>query len=1070
MDMKTQFLDYSGLGEAVNLIKKYIADHKEILPYASLGSFPKIGNEDCLYIDISSGLFYRWNTNGKQYILLGGKSVKEVSIESGSTNGTIKLIVDGVKTDNIAIKGLGAAAFIDNYAGSTVPGGPAINAMDIASQTPILAVGDEQNNISVKKNTNGTFMNGEINVEVNLSVNGKALNVDGKTLTVAQSNTSDKYAMRNALDFAWYKTHWQIGNVRSNAEDSIGFGFAYSNDEGEHFIPKALLSDSGQFTVDSLKANIILGDLSGNATSASKAPWSGVTGKPDSMPASDVFPWAKEATKPTYTYVEVGAAPLEHNHDDLYYTEAEITAFLDKKANIEHNHDSVYYTQTKINELLLQKSDFGHKHAKGDVGLSNVDNTADKDKVVKSAASADAVAWINVLNKPDSYTPSAHGHTIAEITSLQTSLDSKSNINHTHDDRYFTETETTNLLKNYMPIGSTVSWSKLTDVPKTFTPSEHTHNYAASSSAGGAATSALMISAQTPILASGNESNDISVKQNANGTFTGRSFKLDVGIALGGKVISIGGRSVVVSKPMSASAKYALRNALDFKYYSSHWQIGNVRANSNESIGFGFAYSDDGTTYYPKAILTTAGVLSIETIRANRFEGRLYGTASSADSVTWAAITGKPATYTPSIHNHNDLYYTKTQMDDKLSGKSDTDHTHDYLPLSGGSITGAVNFLDDYNNPTINISSILGYLDNGETNSRTLLLLYNNIYKDGAKTSSYTARIGYSGNKNVNLEIPDKSGVIAVTDDIPATYSWDSILDKPDIYNMEVGSTSGGADFITGNTVCVNNNLIINKKLEIKSNVKVNGGLNTQNLVPAADSTYFIGTSNQRYYGYFTRIHTDSIIPNSTGQGSIGSTASKFSNLYVNNIGSSIYPCNSISSASFSVPTENGGSSVAFISSRVKNSCQSGYIYLKYDQGITYIEPCEAKIGTINITLPSVSGELQVSTSDIRMKDNIHDSTINALNLIDKIKMRQFDWRTDHSHQDIGFIADELEQLDSRLATSGSDELDENGFPKNPKCVNDFYLMGYMVKAMQEMSQKITELENKLNRKEMLSC
>lgn len=57
--------------------------------------------------------------------------------------------------------------------------------MDIASQTPILAVGDEQNNISVKKNTNGTFMNGEINVEVNLSVNGKALNVDGKTITVS---------------------------------------------------------------------------------------------------------------------------------------------------------------------------------------------------------------------------------------------------------------------------------------------------------------------------------------------------------------------------------------------------------------------------------------------------------------------------------------------------------------------------------------------------------------------------------------------------------------------------------------------------------------------------------------------------------------------------------------------------------------------------------------------------------------------------------------------------------------------------------------------------------------------
>lgn len=175
-----------------------------------------------------------------------------------------------------------------------------------------------------------------------------------------------------------------------------------------------------------------MGDLSGNATSASKAPWSGITGKPDSMPASDVFPWAKEATKPTYTYIEVGAAPLEHNHDDLYYTEAEITAFLNKKANIEHNHDSVYYTQTKINELLLQKSDLGHKHAKGDVGLSNVDNTADKDKVVKSAASADAVAWINVLNKPDSYIPSAHKHKITDISDLKATLEGKSDVGHTH--------------------------------------------------------------------------------------------------------------------------------------------------------------------------------------------------------------------------------------------------------------------------------------------------------------------------------------------------------------------------------------------------------------------------------------------------------------------------------------------------------------------------------------------------------------------------------------------------------------------------------------------------------------
>ena len=50
---------------------------------------------------------------------------------------------------------------------------------------------------------------------------------------------------------------------------------------------------------------------------------------------------------------------------------------------------------------------------KGDVGLGNVDNTADSAKSVKyaaSAGSANAVAWGNVSGKPSTFTPSAHTH------------------------------------------------------------------------------------------------------------------------------------------------------------------------------------------------------------------------------------------------------------------------------------------------------------------------------------------------------------------------------------------------------------------------------------------------------------------------------------------------------------------------------------------------------------------------------------------------------------------------------------------------------------------------------------
>ena len=43
-------------------------------------------------------------------------------------------------------------------------------------------------------------------------------------------------------------------------------------------------------------------------------------------------------------------------------------------------------------------------------------------------------------------------------------------------------------------------------------------------------------------------------------------------------------------------------------------------------------------------------------------------------------------------HSHNNLYYTKTEVNNKLNGKSDTSHTHDdrYLKLTGGTMSGTI--------------------------------------------------------------------------------------------------------------------------------------------------------------------------------------------------------------------------------------------------------------------------------------------------------------------------------------------------------------------------------------------
>ena len=46
------------------------------------------------------------------------------------------------------------------------------------------------------------------------------------------------------------------------------------------------------------------------------------------------------------------------------------------------------------------------------------------------------VEWNNVLNKPSTFPPSSHSHTISEITNLQTTLDGKASSTHNHDSVY----------------------------------------------------------------------------------------------------------------------------------------------------------------------------------------------------------------------------------------------------------------------------------------------------------------------------------------------------------------------------------------------------------------------------------------------------------------------------------------------------------------------------------------------------------------------------------------------------------------------------------------------------------
>ena len=93
------------------------------------------------------------------------------------------------------------------------------------------------------------------------------------------------------------------------------------------------------------------------------------------------------------------------------------------------------------------------------------------------------------------------------------------------------------------------------------------------------------------------------------------------------------------------------------------------------------------------------------------------------------------------------------------------------------------------------------------------------------------------------------------------------------------------------------------------------------------------------------------------------------------------------------------------------------------------------------------------ASSDIRIKSDINKSKIHALDLIRQIDICEF--KKEGVYQPIGMIADWIEELDPLLTVGGG--YDDNG-AMNIKSVDTFYLMGYVVKAIQELENRLTKV------------
>lgn len=141
---------------------------------------------------------------------------------------------------------------------------------------------------------------------------------------------------------------------------------------------------------------------------------------------------------------------------------------------------------------------------------------------------------------------------------------------------------------------------------------------------------------------------------------------------------------------LSAAQGKALKTLVDGKAAAGHTH-NSVKDAGNNSSNTTFAYSKSGMNYGDYSWLAGWNGYELRAINKNQF-----------------ATAG---------HNHDSRYYTESEIDSKLDGKSNVGHTHDYLPTAGGTMNGTITFSDSshgkiYSGPTNNVNGPGGDLNN----------------------------------------------------------------------------------------------------------------------------------------------------------------------------------------------------------------------------------------------------------------------------------------------------------------------------------------------------------------------
>ena len=484
-----------------------------------------------------------------------------------------------------------------------------------------------------------------------------------------------------------------------------------------------------------------------SAGSANSVAWDNVSGKPSTYPPSSH----------THTKDQVGLDNVDNTADkdkSVKYAESAGSANSVAWDNVT-NKPTTMASSVAWDDVTNKPSTYppsSHTHTPEEVGLGNVDNTADKDKSVKyaeSAGSVDSIAWDDVMNKPSTYPPDAHTHTPEEVgLGNVANLDqSKAIKSITRNGTTFTATAldgTTTTFTQQDADTTSIAWDDVMNKPSTYPPDAHTHTPAevGLGNVDNTADKDKPISTAVQKALNGKANNSVATSS-ADGLMSkSDKAKLD-SIEAGSNVESVNGKTGIVDLSKADIGLGNVDNTADkdksVKYATTAGTANSVAWDdiSGKPTTFDSSVSwenvtDKPSTYPPSSHTHTpaeVGLGNVDNTADSAKSVKYAASSGSANSVAWKNVSDKPSTYPPSSHTH-----TPAEV-----GLGNVDNTADKDKPVSTAVQNALNNKVTKNN-TADTNGLLNSLDTEETTPTDADYYISQHAGGGTTTTTYHRR------------------------------------------------------------------------------------------------------------------------------------------------------------------------------------------------------------------------------------------------------------------------------------------------------------------------------------------